>query len=132
MGVCLFLPAGVSIGYLFLLRCRWKRFIVQNSVKGCPEAANDITFYRAVIEACVFWMLDAFHTLPMNKLMKQDYKGVAATARERIIMRAELLVQVIEQFEYLEFIGATMQTILNKFRVLWPEATEIALYPALR
>ncbi len=101
-------------------------------VKGCPEAANDITFYRAVIEACVFWMLDAFHTLPMNKLMKQDYKGVAATARERIIMRAQLLVQVIEQFEYLESIGATMQTILNKFRVLWPEATEIALYPAFR
>jgi hypothetical protein len=102
----------------------------QELVKGCAEAADDKIFYRAIVETCTFWMLDIFHTFPLTKLMAQDYKGVAATARQRIIMRAELLVQTIAQFEHLEAIGATMQCIVAKLRVLWPEATEIACYPA--
>ncbi|HTK09629.1 MAG TPA: hypothetical protein VL485_20835 [Ktedonobacteraceae bacterium] len=111
------------------LALRMEEIYRKELVKGCSEAADDKIFYRAVVESCAFWMLDFFHTFPLTKLLAQDYKDAAATARQRIIMRAELLAQTIAQFEHLEAIGATIQHTLEKLRVLWPEATEIACYP---
>jgi hypothetical protein len=98
--------------------------------KGCQAAADDTLFYRAVAEACVFWLLDNYHWIPLSELLKKDRIIVAATDRQRLLLRSEIVAQITEKFGHLEAIGATVQAIATKLHALWPETEEMALYPA--
>ncbi|HZR43478.1 MAG TPA: hypothetical protein VFB12_25415 [Ktedonobacteraceae bacterium] len=101
-------------------------------IKGCPAAADDTLFYRAVVEACAFWMLDLYQSFPLSKLLQKDFMVEGTTVRQRLLMRSELLMQATEEFRHLEAIGATVQAIATKLRDLWPEAAFMPYYPAFR
>jgi hypothetical protein len=100
--------------------------------KGCPEAADDILFYRAVVEACVFWMLDWYHEFPPPALLEKDRTIVTSTVRQRLLMRSEILAKTAEDFGHMEAIGAVVRVIAAKLRASWPEADHMPYYPAFR
>jgi hypothetical protein len=100
--------------------------------KGCQAAADDTLFYRAVVEACALWFLDDYYWIPLSTLLEKDRIIVAATERQRVMLRAEIVAQITEQFGHLEALGATARAIATKLRALWPETEEMELYPAFR
>ena len=101
-------------------------------VKGCPAAADDTLFYRALVEACTFWALDWLRWMPLGRLLASDRTIIAASDRQRLLTRLAILAQTSEEFGYLEAVGATMRTLAAQLRSLWPKTVEMALYPAFR
>ncbi len=99
-------------------------------MKRCSAAADDTLFYRAVVEACAYWLLNWYHWVPLTKVLESDRTIIAASDRQRFLKRTDILVQTAEQFGHLEAIGATMRTVAAKLRMLWPETEEMAYYPA--
>ena len=101
-------------------------------VKGCPAAEDDTLFYRAVVEACAYWLLKSYSWVPLSKVLESDRMIIAASDRQRFLTRTDIFVQASEQFGHLEAIGATMRTLAAKLRARWPETEEMAYYPAFR
>lgn len=102
-------------------------------VKGCPAAADDSLFYAAVVEACVFWMLQAKKMLPpLTQMLERDRHLVGATDRERFVLRFLIAAQACEQYGHLEALGATARAMAQKLQTLWPEAAQLAYYPAFQ
>jgi hypothetical protein len=102
-------------------------------VKGCPEAADDKLFYRAVVEACAFWISTMFYWTPIPVLLKKDWVSGISTVRQRILVRFDIFVKTTEEFEHLEAMGATIGNMAAKLRTLWPpEADTMPYYPAFR
>lgn len=101
-------------------------------VKGCPAATDDTLFYRAVVEACAYWLLKSYFWVPLSKVLESDRMIIAASDRQRFLTRTDIFVQASEQFGHLEAVGATMRTLAAKLRARWPETEEMAYYPAFR
>lgn len=102
-------------------------------VKGCPEAADDTLFYRAVVESCAFWMLDWYHEFPLDQLLEKDPMIVTSTVRQRLLLRSEILARITEEFGHLEAFGETVKAIAAKLSEIWtPEENELPYYPAFR
>ena len=101
-------------------------------MKGCPEAVDDRLFYRAVVEACVFWMLDWYHEFPLPTLLEKDRNIVTSTVRQRLLMRSAILAETTEVLGHMEAIGSTVRAIAAKLRAIWPEADYMPYYPAFR
>ena len=99
-------------------------------VKGCPEAAADKLFYRAVVEACLGWMIEWFQMVPLTKILAKDRHLIAATDRQRYLARCDVVAQVTAQFGYMEALGETIRNMSRKMRQLWSETEEMAYYPA--
>lgn len=102
--------------------------------KGCPAASDDTLFYHAVVEACIYWMLawEGMHMFSLAARLETDRYLVAATDRQRLLMRFEDAAQATEAFGHLEAIGTTARAIATKLRTLWPEADAVPYYPAFR
>ncbi|HEY5002934.1 MAG TPA: hypothetical protein VII61_07270 [Ktedonobacteraceae bacterium] len=101
-------------------------------VKGCPAAADDILFYRAVVEACAYWLLKSYSWVPLSKVLESDRMIIAASDRQRFLTRTDIFAQTSEQFGHLEAIGTTMRTLAAKLRARWSETEEMTYYPAFR
>lgn len=101
-------------------------------MKGCPEAGDDTLFYRAVTDACVFWLIDWCQMVPLSKIMEQDRHLIAATDRQRYLARCDVVAQTTAQYGHLEATGAAIQAMAQKMRRLWPDVEEMPLYPAWR
>jgi hypothetical protein len=102
-------------------------------IEGCPEAADDSKFYRAVVIGCAFWLLHMCHYTPLAALLENDEEWGIATQRQRYLLRSDILVRAAEEFEHLQTIGATFQVIAAKLRARWPsDADAMPYYPAFR
>lgn len=101
-------------------------------VRGCPAAADDTLFYHAVVAACVFWLLDWYHDVPVSRLMEKDRTLAAASDRQRSLLRSEIVAQLTEEFGHLEAIGVAVRAIAAKMRASWPETESMPYYPAFR
>ncbi len=99
--------------------------------RACPAAADDMLFYRAVVEACITWVLN-FHTYlrPLAKLLEQDRSLVALTDHQRFLLYVNAAARASEQFEHLRAIGASLRAIARNLAQIWPEAVEPPYYPA--
>jgi hypothetical protein len=101
-------------------------------VKGCPEAGDDTVFYQAVVEACAHWALETAQWHLPEALQEEGQWG-AATTRQRLLVRFDLLAALTEELGYLEALGATARAIAARLRALWPaEADRMPIYPAFR
>ena len=101
-------------------------------VKGCPEAADDVLFYRALVRACACWMITTTGSLLEQSLGQDAWWGIA-TLRQRVLMRLDAFVGVAEQFGHLEATATTAAMLAARARALWPpEVDEVPLYPAFR
>lgn len=102
-------------------------------VKGCPEAADDALFYRAVVEASAFWMLDWYHEFPLAKLLENDPMIVTSTVRQRFLMRSEILARTTGECGHLEALGETVRAIASKLSEIWsPDVYAMPYYPAFQ
>jgi hypothetical protein len=102
-------------------------------VKGCPEAADDTLFYRAVVESCALWMLDWYHEFPLAQLLEKDRMIVTSTVRQRLLLRSEIFSRTTEEFGHLEAFGETVKAIATKLSEVWPpDEYALPYYPAFR
>ncbi len=100
-------------------------------VKGCPAAADDALYYRAVVDVCAFWIMDGFRTFSLSKLLQQDRWIIAASDRQRFMTRATIFVRTAEHFGYLPALCGTMRSMLERLHALWGiDETAMAYYPA--
>lgn len=99
-------------------------------VKGCPEGKDDRRFFNAVAEMCVYWMLEWFRIDPLPYSMERDRVIVAATSRQRYLLRAEIVAQITEETGHMEAIGATFRVMAKKMCERWPDTEEMPMYPA--
>ncbi|GAC1345438.1 MAG: hypothetical protein NVS4B7_10110 [Ktedonobacteraceae bacterium] len=101
-------------------------------VKGCPEAADDMLFYHAIAEACVYWLIEWYRMVPLPKILAKDRLIATATDRQRYLMRSDVVVKTTEELGHLKAIGAAIRAMAVKMRLLWPDVTETPYYPAFR
>lgn len=104
-------------------------------VRGCPEAADDRLFYRAVAEGCAFWALVLCRHCFPQVLVDSDTadRQTVALMRQRIVVRSDILARTTAERLELAKLGATFGALAAKLRMLWPaEADAMPLYPAFR
>jgi hypothetical protein len=102
-------------------------------VQGCPEAAEAGRFYQAVVEACAYWALTMCLWYAIPELVVKDRDWGIATVRQRVLLRADIVAQVTQEYGHLEAIGAAFGAMATKLHGLWPsEADALPYYPAFR
>jgi len=101
-------------------------------IKGCPEAQDEKLFSSAVAEACVYWMIRWYQMDPLMKSLENDVFIVAATSRQRHLLRSQIVAQTTKEAGHMEAIGATIGAMAAKMRALWPKAAYVPAYPAFR
>jgi hypothetical protein len=98
--------------------------------KGCPAAADDVLFQRALVTACAYWSL--FSMEFYGVIWEQDDRWGIATVRQRIIVRLALLAQATHEFGYMEAFGETAARLVNRLQTMWPDLEPMPYYPAFR
>ncbi len=101
-------------------------------MKGCSEAADDTLFDHALVEACVYWMIEWYQMDPLSQILEKDQLIIAATGRQRHLMRSDVVAKTTEELGHMEAVGATIRAMAVKMRELWPEVEETPYYPAFR
>ncbi len=102
-------------------------------VQGCPVAADDDRFYRAVVDACAYWVVSMFHFTSLADVLREDKGWGIATQRQRYLVRLPIVAQLTEEHGHLESLGATLRVMAAKLQHLWQaETDEMLLYPAFR
>jgi hypothetical protein len=98
-------------------------------IKGCPEAADDERFYRAVVEACAACVINSHNA----RTLLEDHRWGISTMRQRALLRFDIFWKMTEDYDHLKSVGATVQGIAKKLRAQWPaEADAMPYYPAFR
>jgi hypothetical protein len=102
--------------------------------EGCPEAADDGYFYRAVVEACIYWaLLRCQWSMPLAVLPERPDEWGIPALQQIVLIRFDLAAQVTAQFGHLEAIGATFAAMAATLRRRWPpEADDAPYHPAFR
>lgn len=113
------------------IRVRMEAAYGAELIKGCSDAADDILFYRAVAEACVYWMLEWYQMDPLAINLEKDRHIIAATGRQRYLMRSDVVAKTTEESSHMQAIGATIRAMAVKMRELWSDG-EVPYYPAFR
>lgn len=119
---------------------RMERAYRAELARGCPEALDDGIFACAVCAACVFWVLDWCHAVPLARLITQDLEQPEsfkqwqlATGRQRIFTRLRIAAETAEELGRFEALGTTFSAMCVKLRTLWPASDrDMTLYPAFR
>jgi hypothetical protein len=97
--------------------------------RGCPAAADDALFAQATTIGCAYWAINFLSWLPFAEVLAADRQWGSATVRQRFILFAEIFVETAQESGYLEALCTTMQAFVHRLRQLWPEATDMPLYP---
>jgi ankyrin repeat protein len=99
-------------------------------VKGCPAAADDDIYLRAIAECCGGWVLTTANWSLRNALDYDPVWGVA-THRQRVLMRLEAFADLASRAGHLESLGETARRLRAALHVRWePYTLPIAMYPA--
>jgi hypothetical protein len=100
--------------------------------RGCPVAADDDAFRRALAEVCAYWVLDGFQhsllrLLDEDVVMEQGW----ATLRQTTVARLEIAARTTGECGHLEALGATFDAIAVRLRARWRlEGPALPPYPA--
>jgi hypothetical protein len=98
---------------------------------GCPAAADESMFRRAVATACASWAINAIHNL--DRMLQEDRTWGIATLRQRVLLRSEIFARTTATYGHFEALGATFSSLAARLRALWtPGADALPLYPAFR
>ncbi len=100
---------------------------------GCPAATDDTLFYRAVVEACVYWLAHFARLNLLTALLERDSLWDTATLRQRFLQRLDAVDRALQEVAYLEAIGALTATIAANLHALWDPTTQpMPYYPAFQ
>jgi hypothetical protein len=99
---------------------------------GCPEAAADARFHRAMAEAGAHWhVFHVIHRLP--DALKGDRQRGPSSLRQQMIAWLEAFAHLAEQFGPMPALGRSARTMRERLRALWPaEVQDLPMYPAFR
>jgi ankyrin repeat protein len=99
-------------------------------VKGCPAAADDAAYLRAVAESCGAWVLSTVRWL-FSRTLEYDPVWGVATYRQRILTRLAAFAGLARQAAHLETLGETVEHLHAVLRSRWePFTLPMACYPA--
>ena len=97
-------------------------------INGCPQAADEAIFQRGIVDACAFWTMMVFRSLP--KVMQEDQDWGIATLRQRCLARLEIMAAVDNEYNHLPALTVTSAKLASRLRQLWPETVSLSHYPA--
>jgi hypothetical protein len=101
----------------------------QELAKGCPAARDDATYFRAVAEACGYWLFENLaHLLP--RAMQGEQLIGLATNRQRLLTRLAAFDQVAERCGHIEGLRYTLRQLLDALRHRW--RASMPLFDAFR
>lgn len=95
--------------------------------QGCPAAGDDQLYFRAVAEACGYWLLENMAQLFDRALQYETPKGTS-TNRQRILMRMAAFCHVAQRAGHLESLRQTFIGLLDRLRQSWRD--DMPLYDA--
>ncbi len=99
--------------------------------RGCPAAADDTLFYRAVVEACVYWLITFDRWYPLSTILERDEEWDMATIRQRLLLRFGIVAQTMRDIDHLPALGATITAMTARLQSLWADETApMPYYPA--
>lgn len=95
--------------------------------KGCPEAADDASFYRAMVEAGGYWHVFHIITRLPGRLESDSLRG-PSTYRQQIMGWLEGFADMSEEFGHLPALGKSARDMLTRLRSLWPSTVHYPPY----
>jgi hypothetical protein len=99
--------------------------------RSWPEAAKDNVFYKAMTEAGARWnIFHVIHRLP-DALEKERMRG-PSTLRQQALSWLDSFAGLSEEFGYMPALGHTSRDLFARLRQIWPEAGDLAFYPAFQ
>lgn len=98
---------------------------------GCPAAADDSQFYKALTTVCAYWLLHSFAWLFTDALKEDNTWGIASV-RSRILARLEAFLATATEFDELPASRQATAQLLDVLQARWPETDPLPLYPAFR
>ena len=99
--------------------------------QGCPAAADDTLFYRAVVEACVYWLIKFDNWSPLSAILERDEEWDMATIRQRLLFRFGIVAQTMRDIDHLPALGATITAMTARLQSLWvADTAPMPYYPA--
>ena len=103
-------------------------------VEGCPEAADDALFGRAVISTCAAWMTAIFfsHALRMVSRVNQPDQAIGTTTLWRSgLVSLEEFISVSEDWGQFEALRSTVREMEVHLRKRWAsEVDRMTYHPA--
>lgn len=87
-------------------------------IRGCPAARDDGRFFRAVAEACAYWLLENLAQLFERALQYEEPKGTS-TNRQRLLLRLAAFQRVALRSGHLEGLRLTLRSLLHEVRGRW-------------
>ncbi len=99
--------------------------------QGCPVAADDTLFDRAVVEACIYWLIRFDRVYPLTTILERDEEWDRATIRQRLLFRFAIVARTVQESGYLEALGATIAAMAARLQSLWAiDTAPMPSYPA--
>jgi len=93
----------------------------------CPAAEDDALYFRAVAEACGYWLLENMAQLFDRALKYETPKGTS-TDRQRILKRIDAFCHVTQRAGHLDALRQTFAGLLDRLRMMWRD--NMPLYDA--
>lgn len=93
-----------------------------------PAAKNDNAYHEAYVHACAFWMLDSMCMI--KDVLKKDNEWGVSFVRPRILSRLQAFIMVSNKYNKLPELKALDENVLQKLKVLWPDAQPLETFPA--
>jgi hypothetical protein len=100
--------------------------------KGCPQAADDAVFHRAMVEAGARWNI--FHAIERvpDALRRERQRG-PTTLRQQVVAWIQAFADLPEEFNSMPALGKSARDMAVRLRKLWPaESTDLPCYPAFQ
>ncbi len=99
--------------------------------QGCPAAADDTLFDRAVVEACLYWLIRFDRVYPLATILERDEEWDLATIRQRLLFRFAIVARTVQESGHLEALGATIEAMAARLQSLWAiDTAPMPSYPA--
>ena len=99
-------------------------------VRGCPEAADDRLYTRALVQSCAAWVLTTLGRSLASALDADSEWGVA-TQRQRILLRLRVFADLSRRSGCLEALGETAGRLGEALGARWgTDPPPMDLYPA--
>jgi hypothetical protein len=100
-------------------------------VRGCPDAADDGMFERAMAQACAVWFVLTVAWSLTHVLERDDTWGISSH-RQRLPLRAENFARVARRASRLPALAELAEQLSERLRARWGEAVAMPLYPPFR
>lgn len=103
--------------------------------KVCPEILDDDVYFKAILNACIFWLfrrtLSFFlkdFLLDENKISEDNQWGISGI-KQRVILRLGSVIELHKKTGLYPAVQNIFQQLLDKFHDLWEEIEPMPVFP---